>query len=398
LDPIEAEIHHIIVIPCYLEPQLFDTLESLLHCKQPKHPILVLIVINAAENAPENDKAFNMKTYQNTLAWIKKNPSSLIHFQCVLQQDLPRKHAGVGLARKIGMDAALQYFTNLEINGLITCLDADCTVHPDYLTSLEKVALNQTIGVATISFRHLFQQVSDENSKSGIIHYELFLRYYIMGLRYANYPFDLHTIGSSMACRALAYAKYSGMNRRKAGEDFYFLHKLIPHEKFVHVNQTFVYPSSRTSFRVPFGTGKAQQEWLAGNSKIASTYPPVIFKILKEFISGIENFFKGDKLPKFNPAITAFLEENHFDDEWKRMQLGSKTQKQFKAKFYQWFDGFKVLKMVHFLRDNYYPKVPILEAATALLKELNIKAIPENPEELLAIYREIDDNPPNRKA
>ena len=76
-------------------------------------------------------------------------------------------------------------------------------------------------------------------------------------MTFAGLPYSYHTIGSAFAVTAKAYARQGGMNRRKAGEDFYFINKLIKGENFGEITNTTVFPSPRTSNRVPFGTGKA---------------------------------------------------------------------------------------------------------------------------------------------
>ena len=60
-----------------------------------------------------------------------------------------------------------------------------------------------------------------------------------------------------MAVRAHAYARQGGMNRRQAGEDFYFMQKLVDGEQVENIAEATVFPSARLSHRVPFGTGKA---------------------------------------------------------------------------------------------------------------------------------------------
>ena len=384
---------NIIVIPCYLEPFLISTLESLYSCKKLENTTAeVLVVINGPANASDKDKTFNIQTYQHAKQWMASHQSEHLKFHCILVDDLPPKHAGVGLARRIGMDAALQYFAETEENGAITCFDADSTVKENYLVELEKFALDRDVGIATISFKHQFEKI-EKVEKEGIIHYELFLRYYILGLRYAGYPFYMHTIGSSMACKAAVYAKYGGMNRRKAGEDFYFIHKLAPHEKCINLHNTHVYPSCRTSFRVPFGTGKAQQEWLEGKSKIAKTYQPIIFEELKSFLTQLEKLFNSQKQNiNFSEPIQLFLKAQNFNQEINRIKNSSKSNSVIRKKFFQWLDGFKTLKLVHFLRDHFYENIPLFEASKQLLK-LSGKDVSEDIsiEQLLEIYRDIDD-------
>ena len=96
-----------------------------------------------------------------------------------------------------------------------------------------------------------------------------------------------------MGSRASTYALSGGMNRRKAGEDFYFLHKIGPLGKIVAVRNTAVYPSARLSDRVPFGTGKAQQEWLVQSNRHRFLYHPQIFEDLRSFLNAIPAWYNS---------------------------------------------------------------------------------------------------------
>jgi hypothetical protein len=137
---------------------------------------------------------------------------------------------------------------------VIACFDADCTCDPNYLAATENFFQSQPSAPgASIYFEHPL----DGENREPIALYELHLRYYVEALRYAGFPHAYHTIGSSMAARADPYFKQGGMNKRKAGEDFYFLHKIIPLGGFGEINDTRVIPSPRASHRVPFGTGRA---------------------------------------------------------------------------------------------------------------------------------------------
>lgn len=78
-----------------------------------------------------------------------------------------------------------------------------------------------------------------------------------MGLEVSGSPYAFHTIGSTMACDAEMYVKIQGMNKKKAAEDFYFMEKLSKNVKIHKIISAKVYPSSRGSWRVPFGTGRS---------------------------------------------------------------------------------------------------------------------------------------------
>ena len=67
----------------------------------------------------------------------------------------------------------------------------------------------------------------------------------------------LYGLGSAIAVRAKACRAVGGFDQQRAGEDFYFLQKLVKYGCLALYNPCKVYPSSRVSDRVPFGTGPA---------------------------------------------------------------------------------------------------------------------------------------------
>ncbi len=156
------------------------------------------------------------------------------------------------------MDEAVRRFNLLnKPDGIILNLDADCRVKNNYFTAVFGEMHNRKDRTAcSIYFEHPISgnEFSEEVYRS-IILYELHLRYYLQGLAFTGFPYVHHTVGSAIAIKALPYIKAGGMNRRMAGEDFYFIQKLLPAGGFFNLNQTTVYPSPRSSARVPFGTG-----------------------------------------------------------------------------------------------------------------------------------------------
>lgn len=344
-----------IVIPAYNE-DLSYVLDSLAECehKTPQQ-VEVLIVLNHSENASQEVKEIHSKQF---LQYHNSSLNNGLMIRCIRAFDLSSKKAGVGLARKIGMDAALNRFSRVGHDGLLVCLDGDCTVSKNYLAELLKVENLINSGLS-IAFEHNIEY--NVNQKvSDVIDYELFLRYYVHALRFSNYPHAFHTIGSSMAVRASAYAKIGGMNTRKAGEDFYFLHKLIPHGGFYDLTTVTVYPSSRKSTRVPFGTGRAMLEMEEGTKNFEMLYNPQTFRDLKVVLE--LNF---DQVPE---SFSAYLHEYSLEKQLADLKLRSKNPEQFRKNFNHWMDGFKVLKYVHFCRDHFYPNVPVLEAFKGLFQ------------------------------
>ncbi len=391
------QIHHaplqalemIIVIPCHNEFKLIRTLDSLEMCDPVECKVEVIIVINAGSNHAADIHQQNINTHLLVKQWVNAQPREHSYY-CMYIDDLPQKHAGVGLARKIGMDEAVDRFEQIEEpKGIIVCLDADCLVATNYLKEIYLHFLHHTTTMACgIYFEHPINgNEYPHKVYQGIICYELFLRYYIQALRCIDFPHAFHTIGSSMAVLSWAYQQKGGMNRRKAGEDFYFLHKFIPDGTFTELNSTTVFPSPRVSTKVPFGTGRAIDQWLKGEKNLQLGYSFKSFLALQSLLIQVPSLY--DRSPtRLHPAIDQFLIEHHFEDVLKEIRKHVASRQSFLKRFYTWLDAFKVLKFIHFARDEYFPDEPLLEVVNELVlysgKEQNN---PSSPEDWLCYFR-----------
>ncbi|MBN4065808.1 glycosyltransferase [Candidatus Amoebophilus asiaticus] len=399
--PPESDLGIVVVIPCYNEQGLLETLESLCQCDLPQCNVEVFVVINATENCTREVQTQNNKTFQEAIKWSRKNSSKQLKFHILNIGNLPKKDAGVGLARKTGMDEAWYRFKLIgNDEGLITSLDADCTCDKNYLTALEEhFSSNPNAPAGSIYFEHDLNGSADQND--AIINYELFIRYYINGLRYAGLPYAFHTIGSCFAVRSKVYEMQGGMNKRKAGEDFYFLHKVIPLGKFSEINNTRVIPSSRASDRVPFGTGMAINKIKKNENIQLPVYHPKTFKYLK-YISSyifdykfISNHQLNSNLNNFPSAIKEFLERHDFTVKIDEIVRNTSSKEAFSKRFFRWFDALKTLQFVHFVRDNYYDQIPVEEAVVELFSypENNLKGLQQKGSgslELLNAIRKCD--------
>lgn len=366
-----GNLNMVVVIPSHCEPDLLRTLESLENCEKPKGDVEVIVVLNSSEKAEDVDKEANLKGLAEALQWKgAATRKFLYHF--LNFPDLPKKHAGVGLARKIGMDEAVDRLEQIEKpEGVIVCLDADSQVVPNYLVEIERAfSVNPKRKACSIHYEHPLEGSEyPADVYEGILRYELYLRYYIEGLRYAGYPYAFHTIGSSMAVRSSAYQAESGMNRRKAGEDFYFLHKFIPNPGFFELHTTMVIPSPRPAEKVPFGTGKAIVNWLKNGAEHYPAYDARSFFQLKTFLEDVPNLYENE--PKAYPeAIQAFLVQENFSGELAKIRKHVASQIAFEKRFFQWFHPLKALQYVHFAQDQFWPEVEILEAMKQLWNEM----------------------------
>jgi glycosyltransferase involved in cell wall biosynthesis len=291
-------------------------------------------------------------------------------------KELPEKDGGVGLARKTGMDLALNILDyDSPRKKILVCLDADCTVSPNYITEVIENFNSRNISAAGIYFEH---PLATAPHAEAIICYEIFLRYYVLGLRYAESPYSFHTIGSSMACDYESYIKIGGMNKRKAAEDFYFLEKLSKSVKVESVTSAIVYPSGRPSWRVPFGTGRSVTRYLSNEKNEYLLYSPASFDILKEWLCAFhnQNIYDAHRYlevaKEISPELDKFLIEQNFVNEWSNILKNSKNAAQINKQKSLWFDGFRTLKFIHHLRDSSRPLEDMFPVLDRIFERLGI--------------------------
>ena len=374
LEP-SKDLKIIVVIPSYNEKNIQHTIDSLF-LKQDDFSfnVEVIVLINNSESEIEEIKEQNLLTLKTLQNLSETYSNSNMHLIPVFIGDLDAKHAGVGWARKLGMDIATQRFRTINFNGIIVGLDADTVVESNYLNSIYSFFSNNNFKAASIYFEHpttgdSFSDVHLEQIK----YYELHLRYYKNSLKYSNLPYSFHTIGSAFALTASAYARQGGMNRRKAGEDFYFINKLIKGEIFGEINDTKVMPSPRVSNRVPFGTGRAILEGLNTKKDLSLTYDFQSFEVIHSWINRIET--KDFKYGNFPEILKAYLGEEIWIKHHTMMLNNTNSHKSYLKLFYNIFDAFWMLKFIHYLRDNYYPNTRLLDNTNALLIKMNYPII-----------------------
>lgn len=371
-DSPSAGLGMIVMIPAYKEPEVLKTIRSLADCQPPRCVVEVIVVVNEPENCPQEISIQNDRTLLLLEDWKKRHPEIFFTLYPLRVQPFPKKHAGVGLARKTGMDEAIRRFSLLERpEGIIVSLDADTLVAGNYLTEIEKFFYSELKPVgATIRFAHRINDLQDEQHRQGIILYETYLHYYKQALAFSGYPHAIYTIGSAFAIRADAYVKQSGMNQRQAGEDFYFLHKLTQLGPVIELNTTCVYPSARVSDRVPFGTGAALQKWIKGDERLKYTYCFRSFVDLKIFFQQLPLFYSQDWDYSGDWGIALpllhFLKEVHFTDALNEIKRNSSSLSTFKKRFFQYFNAFRILKFQNFTHPDFYDYQDLSEAVSEL--------------------------------
>ena len=378
-----SHIEMIIVVPAISEYENVKQLLASLLAADNKYAdkILVMFVVNNLKSSNDEVKIENQKTIEYLRAKLSDEISvesfSLGFIDAATSgNELDEKNGGVGLARKIGMDAALSLFNyGSSKKKILVCLDADCTVSQNYFTEIYEEFNKHNLSAAVVSFQH---SLADETNREAILCYEIFLRYYVLCLRFAGSPYAFHTIGSTMICDVESYIKVEGMNKQKAAEDFYFLEKLAKNVHIEKINNAFVYPSSRGSWRVPFGTGQRVNRFLSQTQNEYLLYNFNSFLVLKDWLQlFLSNNFSAEEFlteaEKIHQSLAAFLSEQKFEKAWSEISRTAKTDEQLQRQKNIWFDGFKTLKLIHSLRDNGFPPQPMFASLNRLFEEMKIE-------------------------
>jgi hypothetical protein len=387
---------------------------------------LMILVVNESETAASNVSAANLefsaalqarfrKLWQSTHSaglTLYRDPESTRDVLLVNRfskgRKLPAK-GGVGHARKIGADLSACLFHQRRIRSpWIHCSDADVRLPQRYFscsTQLSDSSASDTVALL-YPFRHSpaagklvttegGDETADEQQKRimrATQLYEFSLRYYVAGLAYADSPYAFHTIGSTLAVNAVHYAKVRGFPRRNAGEDFYLLNKL---SKLGAVRQLSaeedcepIEIAARLSDRVPFGTGAATAKitQLEDPAREYLFYNPSVFALLRLWLGSQVAFWRVRSsdteaiLSQLDLQILIGpLEELGASKALQHALRQSADAVQFQRQMHTWFDAFRTLKFIHYLRDHHFPSIGFEVLATDENLEHLLRREPELP-------------------
>lgn len=338
-----------IVIPALAEsdnlPRTLDAIAA--NSKDLLERTLIVSVVNNRIDADSSLRRDNQKTLYS----LRNRISPSLHLACVdaSSQGLElRERDGVGLARKIGFDLCLPSL-DWQKRPFLISLDADTEVQSDYLDALFKHFAEPKSHAVTIPFKH---KSESEEEEAAIRRYELYLRSYVYGLKLAGSPYAYISLGSAFACTAEAYIRAGGMNRRLAGEDFYFLQQLRKTSTISELAGTVVYPSARISERVPFGTGRVVQAQTISGTSPFTFCDSASFNKLKLLLDLVSSSWQENaqeiiqRVADADDRLAVFLGRLNFCDVWSQLQNQYKEESQFIKNFHCWFDGLRTRQLL----------------------------------------------------
>ena len=240
---------------------------------------------------------------------------------------------------------------------------------PDYLGAIHAFFGAPGRWGAVLDYAHPVEGASPETR--AILAYELYLRYHAMGLRHAGSPYAFHSIGSTMACTARAYAQAGGMNRRAVAEDFYFLQALAKTGPVGPLRGTVVRPSARRSTRTPFGTGRQVARFAAGEEAAYLFYDPDCYEVLRRWLVAVAGGLDAGSAALLEKARGIDEQLERFLALWAKLEANAANGAQLLAQFHRWFDGLRSLRLIHHLRDHGRPRVGAFEAIPRLMERVD---------------------------
>lgn len=313
----------------------------------------VIVVVNNARDAPDEIVRDNLLTIEDLRKTRADDTPVLVVDRASRGRAFASREAGVGLARRLGMDLALRRLVaaGASERGAIACLDADSPVAPGYVDALLEVFTSPRAPLAGVcSYRHPLPD--DQPGRRASVAYELWLRYIELGMQVAGSMYAFQALGSCMAVSCRGYALADGMPPRQAGEDFHFLQKIIKAGgpgALVRIPAATVLPAARPSFRVPFGTGRAMSRMLnEGPREYLWAEPCRAFRDLRDFFGSTEKGFDDVDgwLSGLSPALCDFIDQRRGPDTLRGLRANVTDAEHFALAVQGWFDGLQAIRYV----------------------------------------------------
>lgn len=350
-----------VFIPACREWELLPgSIKSLASIAPPK--TLLVIVLNARHNAEEETHTEN----QQVFSWLRQFPheqqeSDLWFFSYpnldiyLIDRWTPSfrlgSKQGVGTARALGSEfICTLYAKGMLIHPWIWSTDADARFSSDYLDiPAEK-------GTCILPYTHT-GLLRETPPPLALAIYEFSLRYYALALHHAGSPFAYPTIGSTILISIDTYQKSHGFPHRMAGEDFYLLAKASKVAPVTYLKRSPIILLSRESDRVPFGTGQGMAS-IAQDGCTKELYHPQIFRELVEWIHILNTASDKDLVEKLRTISPDFPPLAKLPSLLAQKAKGTRVI----TRRHEWFDAFRTLKWVHYMRDTKWGTIPYQEA------------------------------------
>lgn len=252
----------------------------------------------------------------------------------------PKAH-GIGFARKYLMD----HISKMAHPGdIIISMDADTLFNKGYFATVaENLRLNPAASAVSVPYYH---RLSYQNELDrAMLRYEIYMRAYAINMWRIKSPYCFTALGSAIALPVWAYRASGGLTPKMSGEDFYFLQKIVKTGRLLHWNGEIVYPATRLSDRVFFGTGPALIKGIDGDWSSYPVYSQRLYYLVAETYKLFSKLYYED----VNTPLDEFLLSKFGEIPWSALRLNFKTQGHFIRACHEKIDGLRILQ---FLKEN----------------------------------------------
>lgn len=333
-----------VVIPaCREYPSVLETIASVSE-KLTGHDGIIILVVNNSCSAPIEVKKNNFMTIDSVKTCF---PEVTVLDRCKEGNCFSEKEAGVGSARKAGFEEACRF---LGPDDIMVSLDADITLCEGFFgLVVSEYKKDPALSGLTVDTVHEFPE--DYEVAVAMVKYEIYLRYYHYALLTTGNPYIFWPVGSSMTFRKKAFLAVGGFNRRKAGEDFYFLRKLIYHGKVKHASKIHVSASPRISVRTPYGTAASVRALYEHRKNLSALPSPEIFAEIACHYKAVKRWRVLLPDSGFSPScgkIAEFLNRYRHDEVISSALSNSSNPRNFMKIYYKWFDPLRIRQFVNF--------------------------------------------------
>lgn len=253
------------------------------------------------------------------------------------------KGYGVGWARKILFDTILEQAKDQDI---VVSMDADTLFGEKYFESI--VTQFDNFPLATALSNPYYHPLSgNEELDRLIIRYEVYMRCFFLNLFRIHSPYCFTALGSAIAFPVVSYRKIRGLAPKFSGEDFYLLQKLRKSGRILNYNTESVFPATRYSDRVFFGTGPALIKGRSGDWTSYPIYNPSLFDQLKSMFDLFPLLFKNTLETPCDEFIRASMNIEPAQ-LWNQLRSNYNDSVQFVHACHVKFDGLRILQYLRY--------------------------------------------------
>ncbi|MDA8677321.1 hypothetical protein N9L74_01475 [Luminiphilus sp.] len=373
---LEGEWQHVMVLPCFDEDPLF--IHRFAQSFKTASLLLILVINRPVSSTPEANQAVKtalaaLPSHPLQLGFNlhEVNPSfSILSIDLEALEGATPCNQGVGRARRVGCDVALTLIDRETVSSpWIYSTDADT----EWDASLLSRTWPSEASAVSLPFTH--RATEDPALSHATLIYELTMHHYVLHLQAIGSPYAFHTLGSSCVIHSHAYAAVRGMPLRNAAEDFYLLNKLAKVGPVHCARGAGVRITSRQSNRVPFGTGPAVRRLLEAKDlcEVPLFYHADCFAVLRQFLQLFwhwsnepETDTQAQLTEHLGTAVGADLQrlltQWGYQKALRHIHQAGRSDAARRQHIHTWFDGFKLLKVIHLLRDHHFPSLTLNEA------------------------------------